>query len=88
MSAKLSEQIVDERLQLVLVRALIDLLEAAGFSGGVLLALTNDRTLAIVSALEPHLRITPAELLLVAAARLEAGDTSGETLPGRGPMNG
>jgi hypothetical protein len=75
---------VDERLEAVLVRALRDLLEAAGFRGGILLAVSDARTLSVVSALQADLRIAPADLMRIALERIEAG--SGPASPP--PMNG
>jgi hypothetical protein len=63
---------VDERLQAVLVRALLDLLEAAGFRGGILLAVSDARTLSVVSALDADLRIAPVDLMRIALERIEA----------------
>jgi hypothetical protein len=75
---------VDERLQAVLVRALLDLLEAAGFRGGILLAVSDARTLSVVSAIEADLRIAPVDLMRIALERLEASSSPASPPP----MNG
>lgn len=77
---------VDENLQRLLVDALTHLLQAAGYAGGVLLAVTPEHTLAVVSAMEEDLQIDPVRLLRLA---LEACEARGIMRGGpAAPMNG
>jgi hypothetical protein len=74
----------DERLQKVLAHALAQLLEAAGFPGGILVAVTPTGQALLVSVFDEGLPINPAELLRMALGRLEAG-AARVSAP---PMNG
>lgn len=74
-----------EPLQQALVRALLGLLEAAGYSGGILIALTDENELGVVSALEPSTRWAPVDLLRMVLERIEVSGTFAHRMP---PMNG
>jgi hypothetical protein len=77
---------IDDALQGMLVDALTELLESAGYAGGILFALTPDRTLAVVSAMHPELGLEPIELVRQALAAMESrGVLRGDGPP---PING
>jgi hypothetical protein len=73
----------DARLHAVVTRALTDMLEAAGFPGGVLLVVTPAGKLLFISAIPDHLPTQAEELLRTALHYLEVGPPS--RMP---PMNG
>jgi hypothetical protein len=55
----------------LLIEAASEMFESCGFSGGVLLGVTENSQLVVVSALKPEDGLTAAKLLRLALARAE-----------------